>query len=62
MVAFDLLPPFDLVHVDEWESFPEALLAGVGEALQGLGTQTHLLPENKGRHAVTMKTRGEGVL
>ena len=61
-MAFDLLPPFDLVHVDEWESFPEPLLAGVREALKGLGTQTHLLPENKGRQAVTMETRGEGVL
>ena len=61
-MAFDLLPPFDLVHIDEWESFPEPLLAGVGEALQGLGTQTHLLPENKGRHTVTMETRGKRVL
>ena len=45
-MAFDFLPPLDLVDVDEWESFPEALLAGVGEALKGLGAQTHLLPEN----------------
>ena len=46
VMAFNFLPPFDLVDIDEWESFPEALLAGVGEALKGLGAQTHLLPEN----------------
>ena len=62
MVAFDLLPPLDLFDVDEWESFTQPILAGVGETLQGLGTQTHLLPENKGTHTVTLKKRGKGTL